>query len=363
MVKGFVFVAVAVVCAVVGAVEKVTVGAMGFGPTYDAAVQSALKDAVRQVNGSAFRGDTTVRGTSTQETGTSGGVAVENAMATENVTDDFREVLKGVVLGHRVKSCEPDAKGMYKAVLEVDVAKYTLPVSDNRQKVAVAPLKYTLAGFQIGGDTKEFFRPAQLVTEELGSRMTTAIVQSGRFGVLSREDEDALKAEEKVIAESAPVTEMVKIGQRLGADYLLVGTLRNVYVSAATSSTSKLTGIVRRSLSQASLNMTYRVIVVSTAQIAYMETIDVDLSPQELAECRGVPDAAYRTLLDRAAQSAGYAFFTDFGKNVPQAATESAQGGAASSQGGVTIVAPQVNVNVVAPPAKPRGGIRLPGDK
>lgn len=338
------------------AVDKETVKANGFGQTYDAAVQSALKDAVRQVNGSAFRGDTTVKGQSTQVSVSSNGVDANDSKVTENVTDDFREVLKGVVLGHRVISCEANDQGMYQAVLEVDVAKYTPPMSDDRQKVAVAPLKYTMTGFQVGGESKEFFKPAQLVTEELGSRMTTHIVQSGRFSVLSREDEDALKAEEKVIAENAPVTEMVKIGQRLGADFLVVGTLRNVYVSGVTSQTSQLTGVTRSGLSRASLSMTYRVIVVSTAQIAYMENVDIDLTPQELANCYGAPELAFRTLLERAAGTVGYAFFTDFKRNIPQPAVT-------DRQGGTTIVTPQVNVNVVVPPAPVQGGIRLPGDK
>ena len=341
------------------AVEKVTVKSMGFGTSYDAAIQNALKDAVRQVNGFAFRGDTTVKGKSSQVSASANGVASDDYTATEDVTDDFREVLKGVVLGHRVASCQPNGAGMYEAVLEVDVAKYTPPMADSRQKIAVAPLKFTLTGFQIGGDGKEAFRPAQLVTEELASRMTTYIVRSGKFGVLSREDEAALKAEEKVIAENAPVTEMVKIGQRLGADYLVVGTLRNVYVAAPTTRKSPLTNMISTSLGRASLSMTYRVIVVSTAQIAHMENIDIDLSPAELAQCYGSSECAFRTLLERAAQSVGYAFVTDFGKSVPKPA----QTAVAPVGGGTTIVSPQVNVNVVVPAPPVQGGIRLPGDK
>lgn len=340
-------------------VDKVTVKSKGFGTSYDAAIQSALKDAVRQVNGSAFRGDTTIRGRSSQVSGVSNGVAIEDSKIAEDVTDDFREVLKGVVLGHRVESCAPNVAGIYEAVLEVDVAKYTPPMTDGRQKVGVAPLKYTLTGFQIGGDGKEAFKPAQLVTEELGSRMTTYIVKSGKFSVLSREDEDALKAEEKVIAENAPVTEMVKIGQRLGADFLVVGTLRNVYVAAPTTRKSPLTNMISTSLGRASLSMTYRVIVVSTAQIAYMENVDIDLSPDELAQCCASPEYAFRTLLERAAQNVGYAFFTDFGNDIPK--PEPAD--PAAGDGGTTIVTPQVNVNVVIPAQPVQGGIRLPGDK
>ena len=340
------------------AVDKVTVKSKGFGTSYDAAIQSALKDAVRQVNGSAFRGDTHVKGKSSQVSESANGVTSDNSTMTEDMTDDFREVLKGVVLGHRITSCEPNAAGMYEAVLEVDVAKYTPPMTDNRQKVAVAPLKYVLTGFQIGGDGKEAFKPAALVAEELASRMTTHIVKSGKFSVLSREDEDSLKDEEKVIAENAPVTEMVKIGQRLGADFLVVGTLRNVYVAAPTTRKSPLTHMTTSSLGRASLSLTYRVIVVSTAQIAYMENVDIDLSSAELAQCHASSEYALRLVLERAAQSVGSAFVTDFGKNVPKPA---AQTPSASGSGGTVIVTPQVNV--IVPNQSVQGGIRLPGDK
>lgn len=340
-----------VACAL--AVDKVTVKSKGFGTSYDAAIQSALKDAVRQVNGSAFRGDTTVKGRTSLVS--DNGDSSDDMKTTEDITDDFREILKGVVLGHRIASCEQNADGMYEAVLEVDVAKYTPPMTDNRQKVAVAPLTYTLTGFQIGGDGKEAFKPAPLVTEELGSRMTAYIVQSGRFSVLSREDEDALKSEEKVISESASVAEMVKIGQRLGADFLVVGTLRNVYVSAPTSRKSLLTGMVSTSLGRASLSMTYRVIVVSTAQIAHMDRIDVDLTPEELTACCGSPEYAFRTLLERAAQGVGYAFFTNFGKDVPKQQAVAAPFADAQNA--------QIHVKVVVQPQPVQGGIRLPGDK
>jgi len=335
------------------AVDKVTVKSKGFGTSYDAAIQSALKDAVRQVNGSAFRGDTTVNGKTSQVSRSINGVSSDDSKTTENVTDNFCEVLKGVVLGHRIASCESNAGGVYEAVLEVDVARYTPPMSDNWQKVAVAPLKYTLTGFQIGGNGKDAFKPAAIVAEELGSRMTTYIVQSGRFSVLSREDEDVLKAEEKVISENAPVVEMVKIGQRLGADYLVVGTLRNVSVSAPVSRKSQLTGMTSTRLERASLSMTYRVVVVSTAQIAHMENVDIDMTSEELSACYGSPEYAFRVLLERAAQGVGYAFLTNFGKEKL----------AAVQVGGEAIVMPQVNVNVITPVQPVQSGIRLPGDK
>ena len=108
------------------ATETVTVSSRGVAKTYDEAVQAALKDAVRQVNGSAFAGDTkkTLQSAEVGE----GQITADQ----EQLTDDFHEVLKGVVLGHRVKKEINREDGLLEVRLEVDVAKYTAPMS--RQK-------------------------------------------------------------------------------------------------------------------------------------------------------------------------------------------------------------------------------------
>ena len=344
------------------ATDKVTVSSRGVAKTYDEAVQSALKDAVRQVNGSAFAGDTKIKGESSQVSTTTNGTTADNSSVTENVTDDFHEVLKGVVLGHRVLGEKTRDDGLFEVRLEVDVAKYTAPMKDDREKVAVMLIKPMVTGFQIGGEGKDCFRPAPLVVEELSSRITTAIVQTRRFGVLSREDEDAIRAEEKIITESAPVEEMVKVGQRLGADYLVTGTLRNIHVGAPVTTTSQLTGRTSSMLSFATLRMTYRVIVVSTAQIAWTENVDLDLDPATLAQFYGRPGSAYASLLQSAALRVGTAFGNNLYRDPPPppppaAAPVAAPTASANASVNVTIIQQQS-----APPPV-QGGVKLPFDK
>lgn len=347
-----------IIASVAMATDKVTVSSRGVAKTYDEAVQSALKDAVRQVNGSAFAGDTkkTLQSAEVGE----GQVTADQ----EHLTDDFHEVLKGVVLGHRVKKEINREDGLIEVRLEVDVAKYTAPMKDSREKVAVMMIKPMIAGFQIGGEGKECYRPAPLVVEELSSRITTAIVQSGRFGVLSREDEDAIRAEEKIIADNAPVEEMVKIGQRLGADYLVTGTLRNIHVGAPVTTTSQLTGQSRSMLSFATLRMTYRVIVVSTAQIAWTENVDLEFDPNTLAQCYGRPGAAYASLLETASRRVGVAFANNLYRDPPTQAAQPAPTQAAAAPRASANAS--VNVTIIQQqPAPPpvQGGVKLPFDK
>ena len=340
------------------ATDKVTVSSRGVAKTYDEAVQSALKDAVRQVNGSAFAGD--IKKTLQSAEVGEGQVTADQ----EHLTDDFHEVLKGVVLGHRVKKEINREDGLIEVRLEVDVAKYTAPMKDSREKVAVMMIKPMIAGFQIGGEGKECYRPAPLVVEELSSRITTAIVQSGRFGVLSREDEDAIRAEEKIIADNAPVEEMVKIGQRLGADYLVTGTLRNIHVGAPVMTTSQLTGQCRSMLPFAALRMTYRVIVVSTAQIAWMENVDLEFDSNTLAQCLGYPDAAYASLLETAARRVGVAFANNLYRTPPPQTTQAASVQATAEP--VASANASVNVMIIQQQPQPppvQGGVKLPFDK
>lgn len=354
---------VTIMASSVMAVDKVTVSSRGVAKTYDEAVQGALKDAVRQVNGSAFAGDTKIKGESSQVSMTANGVSEDNQRVEENVTDDFHEVLKGVVLGHRVLGEKSRDDGLLEVRLEVDVAKYTAPMKDDREKVAVMLVRPTLAGFQVGGEGRECFRPASLVAEELSSRITTAVVQSQRFGVLSREDESAIEAEEKIITANAPVEEMVKVGQRLGADYLVTGTIRDVRVGAPVAVTSQLTGQTASALTFATLHMTYRVVVVSTAQIAWTENVDIDMDPAALARCYGRADAAYASLLETAARRVGTAFANNLYRDSPRQAVQPTPPQTAASSASASA---SVNVTIIQQRSEPQplpGGVKLPFDK
>ena len=111
--------------------KTITVMAFGEGDSYENALQVALQDAVRQVNGSVVRSD--VRRTSTsQETVTVvGDQEQQNATSVEGSSGGTREVLKGVVKGHRIKDKKTLPNGRVEVKIEADVLKYESPVGNS----------------------------------------------------------------------------------------------------------------------------------------------------------------------------------------------------------------------------------------
>ena len=261
--------------------------------TKDAAVEAALQEAVAQVNGLVVRSDRAEQLISEDKDG--------DLTSTVNIGDNTRKVSRGVVKGYRELESAKTADG-WRVKLRVEVMKYASPLGFGKKpKIAVMPFRFGVTGFAVGHPRGEL-KPAELVSRDISGMITKTFTQSGMYNVLSRFGLTEVEQEERLINEHAPVREMVKIGQRAGADYLIVGYIRDLDIAAPISRTSQLTGRTRVFLPSARLRISCRKLVVSTAEIAWMEDIDVELDPQALAGCGGRPDLAYETLLKRACE-------------------------------------------------------------
>lgn len=261
--------------------------------TKDAAVEAALQEAVAQVNGVVVRSDRAEQMLSEDKDG--------DVSATVNVGDNTRKVSRGVVKSYREKSCEKCDEG-WRVKVSVEVMKYASPLGFGKKpKIAVMPFRYGVTGYEVGHPKGEL-KPAELVSRDLSGMITKTFTQSGVYNVLSRFGLTEVEQEEKLISEHAPVKEMVKIGQRAGADYLIVGYIRDLNIGATVVRTSQLTGRTRVFIPNARLRISCRKLVVSTAEIAWMEDFDIELDPQALSGCAGRTDLAYETLLKRACE-------------------------------------------------------------
>jgi curli biogenesis system outer membrane secretion channel CsgG len=285
---GAMIAAVALACAA-HAEDVETVEVEMTGATRDAAVQAALQEAVAQVNGLVVRANRAERTTTEDKDG--------DLTSTQRGDDDVRKVSRGVVKSYRIINSGHNADG-WTVRLSAQVMKYQSPLGmGKRSKLAVMPFRYGVSGFKIGGDGPDNVRPADMVAQDISGVITKTYTQSGTCNVLSRFGLTEMAQEEKLITEHSPVKEMVKVGQRLGADYLVVGYVRDLYVAAPVSKTSQLTGRTKVFIPRAYLRVAYRKLVVSTAEIAWMDEVNIELDPQALAGCGGQPDLAYETLL------------------------------------------------------------------
>ena len=325
--------------------EKVTVEVDGVGSTVDAAKEACLQEAVRQVNGVVVRSDR--RETTTLHSGD------DDDSQNVDVSGNVRNTMKGVVLGYRVLSTQKQEDGLIFVKMRVDVAKFRSQFGpSSRPRLAVMPFRWSMVGYQVGVSRPELFRPGEMLARDVTSRVMRDFAQSGEYTMLSRTADSEMNAEEKLIDEHSPVSEKIKIGQRLGADFIVAGYLRDVVVADRVEKI-RLTGahiISRTLIDRACLKMTYQVLEVSTAQIAWMDDITIELDKNILDGCGGVVDTAYARLLDALDERIATAIDGSL----------LGGGGVAIGNGGVTAPAPKKRPTV---PEKPKRSILQFGER
>lgn len=291
--------------AVPAVAETVTRHVVGHGPTHDEAIRVGLVEAVRQVSGAALESKSSATLSAQDATASSSDSAgaetsSSSSVSVQTLDEKTDTVTKGVVAGYTVLSESENADtGTWSIEMDVSVAVYKTPglSPDSRRKIAILPFR-TRGNYPVGGA----LLAAETVSEDFSDRLITLFTQSRRFAVLSRQDDDVLKAEKDLIVREAPAAEMAKIGQTLGADYILAGTVSMLDVPVPTQKTSAATGSSTLSLPYARLKVQYRIIVVATGQIKFADDIFVDLDRAQLRATRADPGAAYEMVKREAAR-------------------------------------------------------------
>lgn len=280
--------------------DIVTRRVAGHGTTRDDAVRVGLVEAVRQVSGAALQSASSSTLAMADVSVTEGGSSSSASTAAQTFDETTDTVTKGVVSGYTVLSESRDpSTGLWQIEMDVSVARYQTPglSPESRRKIAIFPFK-TVDNYPVGGN----LLAADTVSRDMADRLITLFTQSRRFAVLSRQDDDVLQAEKDLIIREAPAAEMAKIGQTLGADYLLSGTVAALSIPAPVRKDSAISGTTTVTLPYARLKVQYRIVVVGTGQIKFADDIFIDLDREQLRATRADPSTAYEMLKREAAR-------------------------------------------------------------
>lgn len=235
----------------------------GYGRSYDEAVANALQEAARQIFGLSIAVDEIRVSTSSEH--------IVNDHSGFSATDELsrRAVLQtpsGIIRTYEVLSQRRDPQSNQLEVrLRVEATKFagaTGGGSENRLRIAILPPRAGKTQFNSG----KAMAPANDVTSRWNQAIINEFVQSRKFAVLDREFVSEVMSELNIIASDAvPLNEQIRLGQQLGADFLLVGTLNDASLQA-TPYRIALTGEsgVRHS---ARVDFSYRLIDVATREI------------------------------------------------------------------------------------------------
>lgn len=250
-----------------GAVVVDEVPTKGTGLTQHEAVFDALSHAVRMVRGVEVNTKRTLAFLSAQRG--KGGVA-KDAWKRLHKTD-LSTQSKGYIKSYRIVA--GPRKLAEDAGWEVDVIasvpRYQAPgqKKDHLKRIAIMPFRTVTPQFQLGA----LKLPAAQASTLISQKLNEYLIQARKFRVLDRDYFLEVDKEKGLLKKgAAPLEDLVRLEQRLGTDYLVVGTLRQLSLTQQVIPNAfNLPPVVRNS---ASVVAEFRVIEVATQQAIWADT-------------------------------------------------------------------------------------------
>ncbi|MGA1980799.1 MAG: CsgG/HfaB family protein [Sedimentisphaerales bacterium] len=253
-----------------------TVETKGQGVNRDEAINMALKQAVAQVKGVAVSSIDTnfdYRSASADIEKTNSGKKVEfDAVGVHTGGSTLRTNMAGLIKTYEVLNEKKLDDGTYEVTLKVTVYDYESPEKTNRLQLAVMPIR-TLAAFYQFGDISN---PSLDTSRLFSQKLTAALTQTNKFAVLDREYMQEFAQERNfLLSGDASLEEMAKLGEALGVDYMLVGTINRAGIVRKES----YSAAIDRTISEyeANFSFEYRLIVGPTRQVKLADVLTIKL--------------------------------------------------------------------------------------
>ena len=276
-------------------VDIVNVKSEGMGGDLNQAIDKALVQAISMVNGKSVESETLLK-TRSQSTSTDKGNEFSNS---KDLQDQIKSRTNGIVDGYKILSQSKTDRGNVKVVLEVKIAKFKLPKSANRKKIAV--INFTprdgccsITKTQLNG---------KAISDQLTDAVNNYLVQTRKFTILDRKFQQTVSGEKDIIRSgNLPMKELVKLGQQLVADYIMVGTLNSYRINEKQIKLKTTDKVFKRSVGSLILN--YRLIDVTTGQVKFSQNLSTNLTGKLKLES-GI-DSVIRESMEISAKEAGY---------------------------------------------------------
>jgi hypothetical protein len=243
--------------------EVVKVEAVGIGDRRPEAVSHALVEGIQRATGVSVDqsmvsglvvGVSKLDGKANQSSGLSRSSEELHLVQTDSIGQDIIKTRSGgSVKSFTVTSMEKDNLGrtVVKVMVEVNKFKSVAPETANRIRMIVVPFQ--------GGDAA--------FSTQLRDRLIVYLTQSKRFSVLDRTENAQYQKEMALVTSThANMSERVRYGQVLGADFILTGKIDVKTIKQ--EEVNPLTG--QKNVTYSTLSdVTFNMIEIATRQIQY----------------------------------------------------------------------------------------------
>lgn len=258
----------------VASAAEQAVDAVGYGANRSLAIADALVQGLRQATGVSVESREVMQSISGRQSVSEGGEATHASSFEVARQGDLKLTSGGVVSRYDVHDVAQETDGSYRADITLHVLRYDKPglPSDSRRSLAVLPFHVDRGSFSLLGDSV----PAAKVESELRNRIIDLFTQSRRLNVLDREFGAEFRQEKAIwTGDDTGLAEKVRAGNVLGADYLVVGNLRELRSSRSVK-TLQLTGETITTYS-GSAQLDYKIILAATRQVKWSDSISIKL--------------------------------------------------------------------------------------
>ena len=260
------------------------VRAKGYGTTPQEAVQDALIQVVQQHKG------VRIDATQVQETIAGSFSEIQNgeesskAMLSDAIQKQVATKTRGDIGNYVIIDQGVGNDGLNWAEVEATFTSsaYVAPglPSDKRRRFAIYPFNTESTAYSVSGQNVPGSKVADAVTDAI----TAQLVQTRKFAVLQRRDMSAYATERALLSSAAMAKpERLKLGQLLGADYMLTGVVTG-FRADTTPDVSALTG-EKRSGGNADILISYELMLMATQEIKWADSVAFNISlPNNVTE-------------------------------------------------------------------------------
>tara|TARA_B110000902_G_scaffold139298_1_gene160946 strand:+ start:1281 stop:2537 length:1257 start_codon:yes stop_codon:yes gene_type:complete len=255
-------------------ITYVEIQAKGKAANYEDALKKALKEAISKVNGVTLKTESVLETIDKSLTTNEG----SSASLGRDLKEKISEKSGGSIKSFDILKEYEDANGLQVVEIKATVAKYKLSKTANRKRMAIVPFRINLNEISIFG--KSGFDDADNLKKYINQEFTNYFVQTRKFTILDREFDKEIAAELMNLDNSVKIEDQVKIGQKLFADYIIVGRLDFLVLEKIEKKFLTSDKILKKEIG--TLNFSYRVIDVPTGQIKYSSKValEVDIKKQ-----------------------------------------------------------------------------------
>jgi len=252
----------------------------GYGVTRGLALSNGLIEAIQQVKGVDISNVREVRSGLTEVTRTHNGRENDYSIFIAGQRSKILSKTRGYIKSYKIINDFVRTSDGWNVSLRVEIPFYKVPGGkSNKRKIAVIPFK---TAKRYSNYFKEY-TPYGEISSRLAQRLVIELTQSRRFDVMDREYMNSyLRERNMLLSPDASTSELSKLGQVLGVDYMLVGRITNAALIKKPYSI-QITGESGVNYS-ASFTVDYRIIVMATRQIKWADTVSLSFDNSDLVD-------------------------------------------------------------------------------